>query len=237
MPWKPKDAIANFQYYGLEELLHDSALELMLVTACLQGGQVPEEASQQFNRGNIALLPQDLSALSNVLPPTQSNLQGAIVRCIIEWLTLNNEWYMKKGITFSPENLVMLVKGSNNVGVLQGIEITHLWDGDKTTDAGTCMDWSTLASDLVTEMVTYMDGDHSEWPWHAMKATALAHALNHKSFLDATFPFICWNILQKRAARCLGGGGKYNNVGRETGEESQSEGGLNQGEEGFTIVL
>ncbi|KIN97657.1 hypothetical protein M404DRAFT_159992, partial [Pisolithus tinctorius Marx 270] len=308
---QPKDAIANFQYYGFDELPHDvresihaaSALELMLVAACratvvthhyqtkgIRGGRVPEEASQRFNRGNVALLPQDPSALSNVLPPTQHDLRGAVcvvfaggafrpsadalqkfplvlvsksrVRCIIEWLISNNEWYMKEGITFSPENLASLVIGGDDVGVLQGIEITHLRDGDETADADVCVDWSTLASDLVTETVAYVDGDRSERLWHAMKAAALAHALNHKSFLvsragselmnensptfltavflhldpwgignfnhparqpdqrisfqrqlrnllrqvdspftqDATFPFVCWNILQKRAA-------------------------------------
>ncbi|KAI6140183.1 hypothetical protein BKA82DRAFT_4019672 [Pisolithus tinctorius] len=193
MAWQPKDAIANFQYYGLDELLHDiwesihaaSALELMLVAACqativthhyqirgIRGGQVPEEASQQFNRGNIALFPQDPFVLSN-------------------------------GITFSPENLALLVIGGDDVGVLQGIKITHLQDGDETADADICVDWSTLASDLVTETVTYVDGDCSKWLQHAMKAAALAHALNHKSFLvdlpfmwDAMFPFMCWNILQ-----------------------------------------
>ncbi|KAI6152591.1 hypothetical protein BKA82DRAFT_168208, partial [Pisolithus tinctorius] len=158
LPQQPKDAIANFQYYAVSELPNDvqqsiqtsSVVELILVTAChatiiihhyqtrsVQGAHVPEEASQQFNRGNIALLPQDPSSLSNVLPPTMSDLQGAVcvvfaggtfhpsadalwkfwpvlvsklrVKCIIEWLVSNNEWYSKNGITFSAENLAALV--------------------------------------------------------------------------------------------------------------------------------
>ncbi|KAI6142607.1 hypothetical protein BKA82DRAFT_3984720, partial [Pisolithus tinctorius] len=113
------------------------------------------------------------------------------VQCIIEWLTSNNEWYMKRGITFSPKNLASLVNGSDDVGVLQGIEITHLWDEDETANADTCVDCNKshltniamLLSLTVTEMVAYMDGNHSEHLWHAMKAVVLAHVLNHKSFL------------------------------------------------------
>ncbi|KAI6138950.1 hypothetical protein BKA82DRAFT_144439, partial [Pisolithus tinctorius] len=117
--------------------------------------------SQHFNRGNVALLPQDPSTLSNVLPPTLRDLCGAVcvvfaggsfrpsmdalqrfplvlvsksrVKCIIEWLMSNNEWYMKNGISFSPENLASL---------------SHI------------------------PMVIALSGP-----------TMLAHALNHKSFL------------------------------------------------------
>ncbi|KIN96850.1 hypothetical protein M404DRAFT_72143, partial [Pisolithus tinctorius Marx 270] len=83
--------------------------------------------------GNVALFPQDPSSLSNVLPPMQNDLQGTVcvmfasgsfhpspdtlwkfppvlvsrsrVKCVIEWLISNNEWYSKNGITFSTENL------------------------------------------------------------------------------------------------------------------------------------
>ncbi|KIN93903.1 hypothetical protein M404DRAFT_35596 [Pisolithus tinctorius Marx 270] len=253
------------------------------------GGRVPEEASQWFNRGNVALLPQDPCSLTNILPPTQNDLRGVVcvvfaggsfrpspdtlrrfppvlvsrsrVKCVIEWLISNNEWYSKSGITFSAENLAALIEGEEDEGVLQGIEITHLRDDD-TVDGSDRVDWSALTADLVTEMVAYIDGDRSERSRRSMKATVLAHVLNHKSFLvsragtelmnenspafltavfphldpwgiggfnhparrpdqqisfqrqlrnllrqvdspfagDATFPFICWNILQKRAA-------------------------------------
>ncbi|KIN96355.1 hypothetical protein M404DRAFT_77953, partial [Pisolithus tinctorius Marx 270] len=113
--------------------------------------------------GNVALLPQDPSSLSNVLPPTASDLRGAVcvvfaggtfrpsadalrkfppvlvcksrVKCIIEWLVSNNEWYSKNGITFSAENLAALVNGEEDTGVLQGVEITHLRDSDESVDA------------------------------------------------------------------------------------------------------
>ncbi|KIO03915.1 hypothetical protein M404DRAFT_67705, partial [Pisolithus tinctorius Marx 270] len=105
------------------------------------------------------------------------------VKCIIKWLTSNNEWYMKNGISFSLENLAVLVNSSEDSGVLQGIEITHLWDEDEASDSGGHVDWSALAMDLVTETVTYTDGDRSEQSCCTMKVAALAHALNHKSFL------------------------------------------------------
>ncbi|KIN97465.1 hypothetical protein M404DRAFT_160423, partial [Pisolithus tinctorius Marx 270] len=180
-------------------------------TKSIWGGRVPEEASQHFNRGNVALLPQDPSALSSVLPLTQSNLHGAVcvvfaggmfhpsadalhkfppvlvskcrVKSIIEWLISNNEWYIKKGITFSAENLASLVNGEEETGMLQGIEIMHLRDGDGIVDTGDHVDWSALAAELVTETVAYTDGDRSEHSQWAMKATALAHALSHKKFI------------------------------------------------------
>ncbi|KIO10508.1 hypothetical protein M404DRAFT_21439 [Pisolithus tinctorius Marx 270] len=232
----------------------------------------------------------DPSSLSNVLPPTASDLRGAVcvvfaggtfrpsadalrkfppvlvcksrVKCIIEWLVSNNEWYSKNGITFSAENLAALVNGEEDTGVLQGVEITHLRDSDESVDASDGSDWSAITADLVTETVAYIDGDRSERSRRAMKATALAHALDHKRFLvsrtgselmndnlpafltavfphlnpwgiggfnhparrpeqhisfqrqlknllrqvdspfaqDPSFPFVCWNILQKRAA-------------------------------------
>lgn len=71
---------------------------------------------------------------------------------------------------------MLLVYGGDDVGVMQGIEITHLRDGDGTMDAEARVDWSALASDLVTETVVYTDGDRSERSRRAMKAAALAHA-------------------------------------------------------------
>ncbi|KIO09043.1 hypothetical protein M404DRAFT_70971, partial [Pisolithus tinctorius Marx 270] len=104
--------------------------------------------------GNVALLPQDPTSLSNVLPPSPSDMRGVVcmvfagaafhpsvealrkfppvlvsrsrVKSVIEWLISNNEWYAESGITFSAENLAALVVGGEDTGVLQGIEITHL---------------------------------------------------------------------------------------------------------------
>ena len=142
MPVLPKDAIANFQYYGQSEIpanvrdaiLTASPSELMLVALCratvvthhyqsksVRGGRLPEEASQRYNRGNAAILPQDPGALHSVLPPPLRDIEGSVcvvfaggqftptkeslkqfspvlvskqkVMCLIEWLIANNEWY------------------------------------------------------------------------------------------------------------------------------------------------
>ncbi|KAI6147659.1 hypothetical protein BKA82DRAFT_4354838 [Pisolithus tinctorius] len=224
--------MANFQYHRdaelplkvQESIQCASPLELMLVAASwatvithhyqtksIQGGHVPEEASQHFNRGNVTLLPQELTGLSDILPPMWSNLCGAVcmvfaggafcptaealhkfppvlviksrVKSIIEWLISNNKWYMKKGIMFSEENLTSLVTSKEDTSVLWGIEITHLCNEDGLADANGSVDWSALVTDLVMESVAYTDGDHSECLWQAMKATALAHALSHKKFI------------------------------------------------------
>ena len=82
---------------------------------------MPEEASQHYNRGNAAILPQDPGALRSVLPPPLRDIEGSVcvvfaggqftptkeslkwfspvlvskqkVMCLIEWLIANNEWY------------------------------------------------------------------------------------------------------------------------------------------------
>ncbi|KAI6010745.1 hypothetical protein F5J12DRAFT_904895 [Pisolithus orientalis] len=192
-PWQPKDTIANFQHYGdvelplkvQESIQCASLLELMLVAASFYKNQC-------FNR--------DLTGLSTVLPLMWCNLCGAVcmvfaggafhptaealckllpvlvskrrVKSMIEWLISNNEWYMKKGIMFSKENLTWL-----------GTEITHLHNEDGLVDANGSVDWSVLATDLIMESVAYTDGNHSEHLQWAMKATTLAHALSHKKFI------------------------------------------------------
>ncbi|KAI6138892.1 hypothetical protein BKA82DRAFT_67705, partial [Pisolithus tinctorius] len=104
------------------------------------------------------------------------------VKCIIKWLTSNNEWYMKNGISFSLENLAVLVNSSEDSGVLQGIEITHLWDEDEASDSG----------------VTYTDGDRSEQSCCTMKVSHTGSELmneNSPGFLSAVFPHLDpWGI-------------------------------------------
>ncbi|KAI6137911.1 hypothetical protein BKA82DRAFT_3978942 [Pisolithus tinctorius] len=156
-PRQPKDAIANFQYYGVSELPVDvksalacaSQFELQLIalaratvithhyqTKGARGGRLPEEASQRFNRGNVAILPQDPGALRTVLPPTTAEIEGAMcvvfaggsyrptldalckfppvlvnksrVQLLIEWLIAHNMWYKANGVTFSQDILESL---------------------------------------------------------------------------------------------------------------------------------
>jgi len=230
-PVLPKDAIANFQYYGQSEMpanvrdtiLTASPCELMLVALCratvvthhyqsksVQGGRLPEETSQRYNRGNVAILPQDPGALRSVLPPPLSDIQGSVcvvfagdqfmpmkeklkqfapvlvskqkVMCLIEWLIANNEWYKSQGVRFSPENLSELVDGDDDRRVLRGIEIHHL-PSENSAEEGVSVDWDRVTQQLVMENVAYTQGDHSYRSHRAMKATALAHALQQKPFL------------------------------------------------------
>ncbi|KIO08030.1 hypothetical protein M404DRAFT_77745, partial [Pisolithus tinctorius Marx 270] len=190
-------------------------------TRGLRGGRIPEEASQCFNRGNVALLPQDPTSLSNVLPLLLSDMRRVVcvvfagvafrpsvealrkfplvlvsrsrVKSVIEWLISNNEWYVESGITFSAENLVALVMGGEDTGVLQGIEITHLHNDNDPGEESGCFDWSTLTADLVTETVAYIEGDCLERSWCAMKASALAHAMDQKKFLVSRAGFELMN--------------------------------------------
>ena len=100
-PVLPKDAIANFQYYGMSELpdnvreaiLMASPFKVMLVALCHATvithhyqskslrGRLPDEASQCFNRGNVAVLPQDHGALRTILPPAVDDIEGSV--CIV----------------------------------------------------------------------------------------------------------------------------------------------------------
>ena len=231
-PALPKDAIANFQYYGMSELpdevkqaiLTASPFEVMLVALCRATvithhyqsksfqGRLPDEASQRFNRGNVAVLPQDPGALYSVLPPSSDQIDGSVcvvfaggkfrptkeslkqfspvlvskrkVRCIIQWLIAHNEWYKSHGVTFSPDNLQSLVDGDDDCGVLRGIQIHHLPNARTGDDSNSgVVNWDDVAKELVMENVAYMQGDQSHRSRQAMKATALAHALQHKPFL------------------------------------------------------
>ena len=229
-PVLPKDAIANFQYYGISELpdevkeaiLTASPFEVMLVALCRATvithhyqskslrGRLPDEVSQRFNRGNIAILPQDPGALRSILPPAIDDIEGSVcvvfaggkftptketlkrfppvlvskrkVKCIIDWLIANNEWYKSHGVTFSAENLETLVDSDGDSGVLRGIQIHHL-PNEGTADDGGSVNWDKVAEELVMENVAYMQGDQSHRSRQVMKATALAHALQHKPFL------------------------------------------------------
>ncbi|KAI5992320.1 hypothetical protein F5J12DRAFT_727016, partial [Pisolithus orientalis] len=70
-PRQPKDTIVNFEYYGLSELPVEVRSMLAGVTVITHhyqmkgahSGCFPEKVSQQFNRGNVAILLQDPSAL------------------------------------------------------------------------------------------------------------------------------------------------------------------------------
>ncbi|KAG2743634.1 hypothetical protein P692DRAFT_20745581, partial [Suillus brevipes Sb2] len=90
-PRQPVNSLANFQYYGHEKLPDDirdafaraSAYDLMLI-ARARASQIThfyahkpsgwqnwlgEEGSQRYNKGNVAIRPQDSTQLRTLLPP------------------------------------------------------------------------------------------------------------------------------------------------------------------------
>ena len=204
----PKDVIANFQYYGISELpdeveeaiLMASPFEVMLVALCCATvithhyqskplrGCLPNKVSQCFNRGNVAILPQDPGALRSILPPAIDDIEGSVcvvfaggkftpmketlkwfpsvlvskrkVKCIIDWLIANNEWYKSHGVTFSAENLETLVDRDGDSRFLHGIQIHHL-PNEGTADDGGSVNWDKVAEELVMENVAYTQGDQS----------------------------------------------------------------------------
>lgn len=104
------------------------------------------------------------------------------MKCLIDWLIANNEWYKSCGVTFSADNLESLVDGDSNSGVLHGIQIHHLPD-EQSQDDGRPVNWDEVAKELVMVNVAYTQGDRSHRSRQVMKVMALAHALQHKPFL------------------------------------------------------
>jgi hypothetical protein len=154
-PRQPVNSLANFQYYGHEKLPHEirdalaraSAYDLMLI-ARARASQIThfyahkpsgwqhwlgEEGSQRYNKGNIAIRPQDSTHLRTLLPPCHDELRDAmcvifsghdqkptretvkqmrpvlvtksIVKTLIDFLLANNPWYQQCGVAYSQTNM------------------------------------------------------------------------------------------------------------------------------------
>lgn len=101
-PRQPKLALANFLYYGRERLPEDVSLafstasqfDLLLIARSRssrltfhfvqrgrRGGYIPEEASQRFNRGNVAIFPQGPGPLRDILPPSVDDVRDTV--CVL----------------------------------------------------------------------------------------------------------------------------------------------------------
>lgn len=151
---QPRDSLANFQYYGHERLSVDvrkafkdaTLFDLMLVSRCRAtrithlysskptgptAGKNPL-LSQRYNRGNVAIIPQDSVRVRQFLPPGREEIRNAVcalfiggdtlptvanikqlypvlvcksrVLCMIEFLIANNPWYIAGGTAFSRAN-------------------------------------------------------------------------------------------------------------------------------------
>lgn len=155
---QPLNALANFQYYGWEKLPddvrnafeHATLFDLMLVSRARcsrithlfsSNKQSPvygsnPETSQRYNRGNVAIFPQNSAQLLDFLPPNCSQIEQDMcalfiggttvptkdnikhlnpvlvsknrVYTMIKFLTENNSWYMESGTRFSEENFQSL---------------------------------------------------------------------------------------------------------------------------------
>lgn len=151
---QPQNSLANFQYYGHERLSDNvrdafkkaTLFELMLVSRCRatrithlysskptgpNAGRNPA-SSQRYNRGNIAIIPQDSVRIRAFLPPGREEIRNAVcalfvggdtmptveniqrlhpvivcksrVLCMIEFLIEHNPWYSAGGTAFSQAN-------------------------------------------------------------------------------------------------------------------------------------
>ncbi|KAH7918550.1 hypothetical protein BV22DRAFT_1108330 [Leucogyrophana mollusca] len=128
-----------------------SPFDLMLVSRCRasrityhfsykpgSAQHQPEEASQRYNKGNVAVLPQDSTQLRDVLPPGHDEIRDtmcalftganvaptrellmkmkpvlvtkSVVKTLIEFLIANNSWYQTAGVVFSQPNFDALFR-------------------------------------------------------------------------------------------------------------------------------
>ncbi|KAG2744810.1 hypothetical protein P692DRAFT_201841410 [Suillus brevipes Sb2] len=234
-PHQPVNSLANFQYYGHQRLpVHvreafssASIYDLMLVSRA-RASQVThyytykpsltlfwssEEASQRYNKGNVAVRPQHATELSNLLPPNHDELQDAMcvifsgqkeippilvtksrVKILIDFLIESNFWYQHSGMVYSQANMDALfdeVDREADVSLPRALAMCHLpTGGQASTEEGFSDRYvedthsgPVQISDIVMESVGYTEGDHSAQSREKMKLHALAHVLDRKKFL------------------------------------------------------
>ncbi|KAF8122489.1 hypothetical protein EV363DRAFT_1104622, partial [Boletus edulis] len=235
-PRQPKFALANFLYYGRERLPEDvseafataSPFELMLISRCrsstvthhfvrrgARGGYVPEECSQRFNRGNVAIFPQDPGPLRDLLPPNGDDIRdticvlfsgggqkptvdslkrfGPVLVCkskvsrIIDFLVTKNEWYQSIGVRYSEANMASLFDHSLAEDDYGVMQCMQVEHAKDMhqTDDEDSEDWVDIQDDIVMDNVAYTLGDYSPHSRESMKAHALAYALDRKRFLNS----------------------------------------------------
>ncbi|KAH7925867.1 hypothetical protein BV22DRAFT_1104666 [Leucogyrophana mollusca] len=220
-PRQPKHTLANFLYYGHEQ--RASPFNLMLVARCRSSRithhyshkcsvatRMPEDTSQRYNKGNVAILPQESVQLRELLPPGRDEIRSnavptremlmktkpvlvtkSIVKTLIEFLMENNSSYQSAGVRYSQAHMDDLFAEEDNdldTSLLRAVEICHLAAADsqgQTEDSAGC-DISACnvdSGELVMDNVGYTNGDHSPSSRESMKLHALAAALDHKPFL------------------------------------------------------
>ncbi|KAG1889740.1 uncharacterized protein F5891DRAFT_1131771 [Suillus fuscotomentosus] len=204
-PRQPVNSLANFQYYGHERLSPEireafssaSIYDLMLVSRA-RASQIThfytykssltqfwsaEEASQRYNKGNVAIRPQSSTELYNLLPPNRETVKKlkpvlvtkSRVRKLIDFLITHNPCQDNMDALFDEADF------DADTGVPHALAICHLLTEDQASpDAGfnSCDTHDTHGSDggdLVMEPVGYTE--------EKMKLHALAYVLDRKKFL------------------------------------------------------
>ncbi|KAG1856190.1 hypothetical protein C8R48DRAFT_749168 [Suillus tomentosus] len=155
-PRQPVNSLANFQYYAHERLppLIPRASQIVHHYAYKPSSGshwTAEEASQRYNKGNVAVRAQDSTELRILLLPSPNELHDAMcvptretikslrpvmvtksrVRQLIHFLLEHNPWYQHSGVCYSPENMDSLfdaADGDVDRGVPRALQICHLPD-------------------------------------------------------------------------------------------------------------
>ncbi|KAG2738983.1 hypothetical protein P692DRAFT_201849319 [Suillus brevipes Sb2] len=223
-PQQPVNSLANFQYYGHHRLPADiqdafssaSIYDLMLVTHFYtykpSSNQFwsAEEASQRYNKGNVAIRPQNSTELRNLLPPSPDELQDAMctpsrdtvkqmrpvlvtksrVEKLIHFLIANNPWYQHSGVAYSQSNMDALFDQTD-------LAVCHLPssenelpidEGFSLRDLNHNQSGQVDLADIVMEPIGYTEGDHSSQSREKMKLHALAYVLDRGEFIADNDP-------------------------------------------------
>ncbi|KAG1732738.1 hypothetical protein EDB19DRAFT_1831227 [Suillus lakei] len=211
-------AVCAYNYYGHERLPSDvqtafaqaSAYDLMLVSRARasqithfyaykpSGHWMGEEGSQRYNRGNVAIRPQDTTQLRDMLPPSRIKQMHPVlvtkstVKTLIDFLLANNPWYQQCGVSYSQENMDSLFEECDadlDSSVPQALDICHLpRDNEMNEDSGleprdVDAPEDAEAGDIVIEAVGFTKGDHSSISKEKMKLHVLAYVLDHNKFI------------------------------------------------------
>ncbi|VDB96204.1 unnamed protein product [Peniophora sp. CBMAI 1063] len=169
---QPLDAIANFQYYAYERLppavskafaestLHERQLiagcRASKITFLYTAGATPDrKVPQGYVKGNVAILPQEVGKVSQLIPPAPDDTDYSIcvvfiggekpsletiskltpvlvsrsrVELLAKFLTERNMYYTDYGLRFSKENLDAMCASeqfTGDCGVTTSVEIIH----------------------------------------------------------------------------------------------------------------
>ncbi|KAG9310603.1 hypothetical protein JVU11DRAFT_9167 [Chiua virens] len=202
-PRQPLFSLANFKYYARDRLPPEvahafdtaSPFDLALISRCraskvthhfirrgARGGYIPEESSQRFNRGNVAIFPQDINSLRNVLPPEPDDVRDAL--CVLSTgggSKLTVESLKKFGPILNMRRLFPSADYGSDYGLLDCLQAEHS-SGGKESEIHE-FDWNDDQYAIVMDNVAYTLGDHSPQSRDMMKAHALAYALDQKRFI------------------------------------------------------